>query len=115
MGLDHPCSPGGTQTEGGGSLRNYEVMVIVDPDADEAALGQTVNRVTQIITDSAGTPGSVDVWGKRKLAHEIDKKSEGQYFIVPFQAEPITLTELDRVLSLADEVLRFKIVRTDAA
>ena len=90
-------------------------MVIVDPDADEAALGQTVDRVTQIITESQGNPGTVDHWGKRKLAHEIDKKAEGQYFIVPFQAEPTTLTELDRVLSLADEVLRFKIVRTDAA
>ena len=90
-------------------------MVIVDPGADEAALGQAVDRVTKIITDNQGTPGTVDHWGKRKLAHEIDKKAEGQYFIVPFQAEPTALTELDRVLSLADEVLRFKIVRTDAA
>jgi small subunit ribosomal protein S6 len=90
-------------------------MVIVDPEADEAALGQVVERVTGIITEHEGTPGSVDHWGKRKLAHEIDKKAEGQYFIVRFQAEPAALAELDRVLSLADEVLRFKIVRTDAA
>jgi small subunit ribosomal protein S6 len=90
-------------------------MVIVDPEADEEALGRTVDRVTQLISEHQGTPGSVDHWGKRKLAHEIDKKSEGQYFIVPFQAEPTALTELDRVLSLTDEVLRFKIVRTDAA
>jgi small subunit ribosomal protein S6 len=90
-------------------------MVIVDPEADEEALGRAVDRVTQLITEHQGTPGSVDHWGKRKLAHEIDKKSEGQYFIVPFQAEPAALTELDRILSLADEVLRFKIVRTDAA
>jgi small subunit ribosomal protein S6 len=90
-------------------------MVIVDPDADEETLGKTVERVNQVITEQQGAPGAVDNWGKRKLAHEIDKKSEGQYFIVPFQAEPTALTELDRVLSLADEVLRFKIVRTDAA
>jgi small subunit ribosomal protein S6 len=90
-------------------------LVIVDPDADEETLGRAVDRVTQVITDQEGTPGSVDHWGKRKLAHEIEKKSEGQYFLVPFQAEPTALTELDRILSLADEVLRFKIVRTDAA
>jgi small subunit ribosomal protein S6 len=96
-------------------LRSYEIMVIVDPEADEAALGQAVDRITKIITEHEGMPGTVDHWGKRKMAHEIDKRSEGQYFIVPFQAEPTALTELDRVLSLADEVLRFKIVRTDAA
>lgn len=90
-------------------------MVIVDPDADEETLGRAVDRVTQVISEHEGTPGSVDSWGKRKLAHEIDKKAEGQYFIVPFQAEPTALAELDRILSLADEVLRFKIVRTDAA
>ena len=90
-------------------------MVIVDPDADEAGLGQAVDRITKIITEHEGMPGTVDHWGKRKLAHEIDKRSEGQYFIVPFQAEPTALTELDRVLSLADEVVRFKIVRTEAA
>jgi small subunit ribosomal protein S6 len=96
-------------------LRSYEILVIVDPDADEETLGRAVDRVTQVITDQEGTPGSVDHWGKRKLAHEIEKKSEGQYFLVPFQAEPTALTELDRILSLADEVLRFKIVRTDTA
>ena len=90
-------------------------MVIVDPEADEEAFGKTVDRVTQVITEQQGMPGSVDLWGRRKLAHEIDKKSEGQYFIVPFQAEPPALTELDRVLSLADEVLRFKIVKTESA
>lgn len=90
-------------------------MVIVDPEADEETLGRAVDRVNQIITEHQGSPGSVDNWGKRKLAHEIDKKAEGHYFVVPFQAEPQALTELDRVLSLADEVLRFKIVRTDAA
>ena len=90
-------------------------MVIVDPEADEEAFGKTVDRVTQVITEQQGTPGTVDLWGRRKLAHEIDKKSEGQYFIVPFQAEPPALTELDRVLSLADEVLRYKIVKTESA
>jgi small subunit ribosomal protein S6 len=109
-----PAPPGGRETEGGG-LRKYEIMVIVDPDADEETFGRAVDRVTQVVTAHEGTPGAVDDWGKRKLAHQIDKKSEGHYFVMPFQAEPEALAELDRVLSLADEVLRFKIVRTDAA
>ncbi len=96
-------------------LRNYEIMIIVDPEADEQIVGRAVERITKVISEHDGSTGSVDDWGKRRLAHEIDKKAEGHYFVVPFQAEPSTLTELDRVLSLADEVLRFKIVRTDAA
>lgn len=114
MGLVHSCSQGGRETGGGGLLRNYEIMVIVDP-GDEESYARAVERVTQVITEQQGTPGSVDDWGKRRLAHEIDKKPEGHYFVLPFQAEPTALTELDRILSLADEVLRFKIVRTDAA
>jgi small subunit ribosomal protein S6 len=90
-------------------------MVIVDPEADEQSATRVVERITQVISEQEGTAGSVDDWGKRRLAHEIDKKAEGHYIVVPFQAEPSTLTELDRVLSLADEILRFKIVRTDAA
>jgi small subunit ribosomal protein S6 len=90
-------------------------MVLVDPDADEQAVDQTADRVTQILSENGADTTSVDRWGRRKLAYEIDKKTEGQYFVVAFQAEPPVLGELDRVLSLADEVMRFKIVRMDAA
>lgn len=90
-------------------------MVLVDPDADEQAFGQSVDRVTQILSNNGVDPTSVDRWGRRRLAYEIDKKTEGQYFVVAFQGEPPLLAELDRTLSLADEVMRFKIVRLDAA
>jgi small subunit ribosomal protein S6 len=96
-------------------LRKYEIMVIVDPEADEETVGRVVERVTGILSEHQGEVASVDTWGRRKLAFEIDRKAEGQYFVVSFQAEPPALAELDRVLSFADEVLRFKIVRTDAA
>jgi small subunit ribosomal protein S6 len=91
-------------------------LVLVDPEADEEKVGQAVDRVKEIIAGQGGEVSSVDTWGRRKLAHEIDRKSEGTYFVASFQAEsPAALAELDRVLSLADEVMRFKIVRTDAA
>ena len=90
-------------------------MVLVEPEADEETFGRAVDRVTQVLSDNQAQVGAVDRWGRRKLAFEIDKKTEGQYFVVSFQAEPPALIELDRVLSLADEVMRFKIVRTEAA
>jgi small subunit ribosomal protein S6 len=90
--------------------------VLVDPEADDGAVGQVVDRVKGIISGQGGEVSSVDTWGRRKLAHEIDRKTEGTYFVASFQAEtPAALAELDRVLSFADEVMRFKIVRTDAA
>jgi small subunit ribosomal protein S6 len=111
-----PAPPGGRETEGGGDLRNYEILVLVDPEADDAAVGQVVDRVKGIISGQGGEVSSVDVWGRRKLAHEIERNNEGVYFVTAFQAEtPAALAELDRALSFADDVMRFKIVRTDAA
>jgi small subunit ribosomal protein S6 len=89
--------------------------VLVDPDTDEEGLGRVIDRVRQIVSEHGGEVSSVDTWGRRKLAYEIDRKAEGTYFVASFQAEPEALTELDRVLSLADEVMRFKTVRADAA
>ena len=96
-------------------MRKYEIMVIVDAEADEETVGRVVERIKGILSEHQGEVGAIDRWGKRKLAFEIERKSEGQYIVVPFQAEPSALAELDRVLSLADEVVRFKIVRTEAA
>jgi small subunit ribosomal protein S6 len=96
-------------------LRKYEIMVIVDPEADEETVGKVVERIKGILSEHQGEVGSVDQWGKRKMAYEIDRKSEGQYLVIPFSSESSALTELERVLSLADEVVRFKIVRMEAA
>jgi small subunit ribosomal protein S6 len=91
-------------------------LVLVDPEADEETVGQAVDRVKGIISEQGGEVSSVDVWGRRKLAFEIDRRTEGTYFVASFQADsPTVLAELERVLSFTDEVLRFKIVRTDAA
>jgi small subunit ribosomal protein S6 len=90
-------------------------MVILDPEADQERVGQAVDRIKKILSEHQGeVVGSVDTWGRRKLAYEIDRKTEGYYFVMAFTAEASALAELDRVLSLADEVLRFKVVRTAA-
>jgi small subunit ribosomal protein S6 len=89
-------------------------MVILDPEADEAQVGSVVDRITKILSEHGGEVGSVDRWGRRRLAFEIDRKTEGFYLVVQFTGDSPALAELDRVLSLADEVLRFKIVRSAA-
>jgi small subunit ribosomal protein S6 len=89
-------------------------MVILDPEADEAAANGIADRVTGILSERGGEVSSVDRWGRRKLAFEIERKTEGYYLVVAFSAESDSLAELDRVLSLADEVIRFKVVRAAA-
>ena len=92
----------------------YEIMVIVDNEADDAQIGAVVDRITAIITERGGEVGGVDKMGRRRFAYEIDKKTEGYYLLITFTSEPPALTELERVLSLADEVVRFKVVRKAA-
>jgi small subunit ribosomal protein S6 len=90
------------------------MMVILDPEADEQQVGAVVDRVTQILSQHDGEVSGVDRWGRRKLAYEIDRKGEGFYVVISFTAESEALSELDRVLSLADEVMRFKVVQAAA-
>jgi small subunit ribosomal protein S6 len=94
-------------------LREYEVMLILEPDADESVVGSVTDRITSVIGGAEGSVGKVDRWGKRRLAYEIDKRTEGYYLVVQFTAEPTVVSELERVLSLADGVVRAKVVRRE--
>jgi small subunit ribosomal protein S6 len=91
-------------------LRKYEVMLILPPDVEESAVGAITDRIGQIIGERGGEITRVDRWGKRRLAYEINRQSEGYYVVAECRAEPDTMRELDRVLSLADNVVRFKVV-----
>ena len=91
-------------------MREYEIMVIVDGSAEEAQVEGVVKRITEILTTGGGEVSNVDRWGKRRFAYEIDHKTEGIYLVVQFTAESETLGELERVLSLADEVIRHKVM-----
>jgi small subunit ribosomal protein S6 len=92
-------------------MRPYEVMIILDPTLEEAALREQVDRCTDIIRTGGGSPGRVDRWGKRRLAYEINHQREGYYVLVEATAEPEAMAPLDRAMHLADEVLRHKIIR----
>ena len=91
-------------------MRPYEVMIILDPTLDDEAVRTEVDRATELIKARGGNPGRVERWGKRRLAYEIRKHREGNYVLVSAQAEPATMSDLDRQLTLADGVLRHKVV-----
>ncbi|HVL05720.1 MAG TPA: 30S ribosomal protein S6 [Acidimicrobiales bacterium] len=91
-------------------MRPYEVMIILDPTLDDETVRAEVDRATELIKARGGDPGRVERWGKRRLAYEIRKHREGNYVLVSAQAEPATMSDLDRQLTLADGVLRHKVV-----
>ena len=91
-------------------------MLILPPEADESVVSGALDRITRIVGEAGGQVGNVDRWGRRRLAFEVERQTEGYYVVVEFTAEPEVLTELERSLHLADEVLRFKVVaRGEAA
>ena len=93
--------------------RRYELVLIVDPRLDEQAINATIDRFVGIITDGGGEALNVDHWGRRKLAYEIKHLEDGYYVLADVVADPVTMTELDRVLKLADEVMRHRILRPE--
>ena len=97
------------------ALRKYEVMVILDADIDERSVEKSLSTyLNNTIVADGGSVDKVDVWGRRRLAYDIKKKSEGIYAVVDFTAEPATAKELDRQLGLNEVVLRTKVLRADA-
>ncbi|CAA9333405.1 MAG: SSU ribosomal protein S6p [uncultured Nocardioidaceae bacterium] len=98
----------------GPALRTYEVMVILDPSLDERTVAPSLDTYLNVVRQDGGQVESVDVWGKRRLAYEIDKNAEGIYAVVDLRAEPATVKELDRQLGLNESVLRTKVIRPDA-
>ena len=95
-------------------MRAYEVMVILDPSLEERTVEPSLDKYLNVVRKDGGTVESVDVWGRRRLAYEIQKNTEGIYAVVNLTAEPATVKELDRQLGLNDSVLRTKVIRPDA-
>jgi small subunit ribosomal protein S6 len=92
-------------------MRPYEIMIILDPDLEETKVGPTLDKFFKVVTDAQGTVDNRDIWGKRRLAYDILKRSEGIYAVVDFTATSEAAHELDRVLNLSETVLRTKLLR----
>ena len=96
------------------SLRHYEVMVILDPELDERTVAPSLDTYLNVVKNDGGSVENVDVWGKRRLAYEINKKNEGIYAVIDLTATPDTVKELDRQLGLNESVVRTKVTRPGA-
>lgn len=94
-------------------MRQYEVMVILDPSLDERIVGQSLDNLLNVVKTEGGKIDKVDIWGRRRLAYEIAKQAEGIYAIAELTATPATVSELDRQLGLNETVLRTKVLRKD--
>ena len=93
----------------------YELMVILSPEIDERTVAPSLDKFLKVITNDGGSIDKVDIWGKRRLAYEIQKKTEGIYAVVNFTAESATTNELDRQLNLSELVMRTKVLRAEEA
>jgi small subunit ribosomal protein S6 len=91
-------------------MRKYEVMYIIRPDVEQEAV-QAVTEKFQGIISNGGEITKHDVMGKRRLAYEINKFRDGIYVLVHFNATPEVVAELDRVMKITDEVIRYLVVK----
>ena len=94
-------------------MRRYEMMSILDPGLEENTIQPSLDQFLTVVKDGGGSVDKVDVWGRRRLAYDIDKKSEGIYAVIDMMAEPDTVRELDRQLGLNEAVLRTKVLRPE--
>jgi small subunit ribosomal protein S6 len=92
-------------------MRAYEVMIIVDVDVDDAGVRQVLAKTADVIQGEGGRVATTDNWGRRRFAYEINRKHEGIYVVLQVVTEATNLNTLDRMLRLADEVVRHKILR----
>lgn len=94
-------------------MRHYEVMVILDPDLEEKTVAPSIDTYLNVIKKDGGSVNNVDIWGRRRLAYDINKKSEGIYAVLDLTCSPAAVAELDRQLSLNESVLRTKVMRPE--
>lgn len=106
---DRYCRP----EEAGTTVRRYEMMIILDPELEERTVAPSLDQFLSLVRNSGGSVEKVDVWGRRRLSFEINKRSEGIYAVIDMTAEPDTVKELDRQLNLNESVLRTKLIRPD--
>lgn len=94
-------------------MRSYEIMVIVNPDVDDRQVAGVVEKPLEAFKAQGGTVDNIDHWGRRRLAYEIQKKSEGIYAVLNVTAESDVVKELDRQYTLNEQIMRTKVIRPD--
>ena len=96
-------------------MHQYELMVILDPEIDERTVAPSLDKFLGVVRNDGGTVENVDIWGRRRLAYEINKKNEGIYAVVNFTSTSDAAQELDRQLKLNEQIMRTKVLRAEEA
>lgn len=94
-------------------MKAYELLLMLNPSLDEETRAAVLEKVQQVITADGGVVDNVEPWGKRKLAYEIGKLTEGDYTVIDFHTAPAAIAELDRVLHITDPVVRYMLVHRE--
>ena len=94
-------------------MRKYEIAVIINPDVDDRQVNGLLEKPFDVFSKAGGTVDNIDVWGRRRLAYDIQKKSEGIYVFINVSADPATVKELDRQFTLNESIMRTKVIRPD--
>ncbi|MCR4996042.1 MAG: 30S ribosomal protein S6 [Butyrivibrio sp.] len=95
-------------------MNNYELALVLNAKIEDDARTATLDKVKDLITRFGGNIKDVDEWGKKKLAYEIQKMSEGFYYFIHFDAEPTAPAEIESRVRIMDNVLRYLCVSQDA-
>ena len=95
-------------------MREYELMVILDPSIDERPVAPQMEKYLEQVTANGGSVEKVDIWGKRRLAYDILKRSEGIYVVINMTTTPEIALEINRLMTLNESILRTKLLRPDA-
>ena len=94
-------------------MRKYEVMVLIDSDVDERQAPALVDKHLEVITKGGGSIENIDIWGRRRLAYDINKKSEAIYAVVQVTADPAIVSEMDRLMTIDEKIVRTKVLRLE--
>ena len=94
-------------------MRKYEIMVLVRPEVDDRQVPALIEKHLEVITKGGGTVDNTDIWGRRRLAYDINKKSEAIYAVLQISAEPAIVSEMDRLMTIDERIVRTKVLRRE--
>lgn len=94
-------------------MRDYEVMYIINPEADDEKRNAIIEKYKQIVVDNGGEVVKVEDWGKRRLAYEVKKNREGYYVLMNFKSSAQTSQELERLIKIDEEILKHLVVKLE--
>ena len=94
-------------------MRDYELMIVFDPDLEDAAVEAMTGRVSSLVSQRGGTVNTNEAWGRRRLAYPIGRHRDGIYWLMRFDVEPAAVADIERMLKLSEAVIRHLVVRQE--